>query len=143
MLSKNTWVASLLGLILIITSFFFNNYDEMKEIDEKVRTYLIQVYKESNESYFLGHHYYNNSDKNNDLESELEALRFFLKKYGRLENILFLDGDLKPWVLEEGELLIANYIVVSNYEKQKNLKYAISFVKVESDLKFYGINLLE
>lgn len=145
MWSKKKWVFISFAFLFISTllMFLLPYYYGISEIDEKVRDYLIQVHKEKNESYFLEHYYGKTLESNEVKDAELEALRSFSKRYGKLDSILFLEGELGLWTLEEGELLIANYIIVADYDEQKKLKYAISFVKVESDLKFYGFKILD
>ena len=145
MLSKKRRVLISLVCLFILTLLVIlvSDNDGMDELDKKVRDYLIQVDKEKNESYFIEHLYVKYRESNDVKEEQIEAFRSFFKKYGKLENILVLEGELGSYLLEDGELLIANYIVVADYEKQKKLKYAISFVKVEADLEFYGFSYLD
>ncbi len=139
------WVLISFAFLAVLTSLMYlqPDNDGMGEMDEKVRKFLIQVHKEKNESYFIEHLYDKYRASNDVTEDQIKALRLFLKKIGKLERILVLEGELGSFLLEDGELLIANYIVVADYGQQKKLKYAISFVKVESELQFYGFSYLD
>jgi len=144
MLSKKKWVFislaifSIILLLINLRPYFFG----MDEVDNKVRDFLVQVHREDNETYFIEHLFIKYRENKDVEEDQVEALRSFLEKHGKLERILFLEGELVLFTLEEGEFLVANYLVVSDYEKQKKLKFTISFVKVESDFQFYGFSYL-
>jgi hypothetical protein len=142
MLSKKKWVfislasISIFILLMNLRPYFFG----MDEVDNKVRNFLVQVFRENNEPYFIEHLFIKYRENKDVEEDQIEALRSFLEKHGKLEKILFLKGELVLFTLEEGEFWVAKYLVVADYEKQKKLKYEISFVKVESDFQYYGFS---
>ncbi len=66
----------------------------MDEVDNKVRNFLVQVFRENNEPYFIEHLFIKYRENKDVEEDQIEALRSFLEKHGKLEKILFLKGGI-------------------------------------------------
>ncbi|WP_444996927.1 hypothetical protein [Aliikangiella sp. IMCC44359] len=106
-----------------------------------VDTFLIKVFTEVDKIYFADKSYAKHRG-GNVMTKHLDGLGNFIREYGILKAIKYSSGEL----IESKELgkavLMANYIVVADFEKKDLVRFGVTLIYFNGEWLFYGFSHL-